>query len=163
MTEPDHAIQVSFILNSEETIYTGHPLKRLLDVLREDFGLTGVKEGCAEGECGACVVLMDQKLVNSCLIPIFKVENTEVLTIEGFKHSPRFDVLKSAFEQEGAVQCGFCTPGMIMASEALLTAHPHPTRAEIIRYMSGNLCRCTGYEMIIKAVQTASERGNGLW
>ena len=163
MTNHENSVEVSFVLNSEETTYIGHPHKRLLDVLREDFGLTGVKEGCAEGECGACVVIVNYKLVNACLIPIFTVENAHILTIEGFKHTARFEVLKSAFELEGAVQCGFCTPGMIMASEALLSVHPHPSREEIIRFLSGNLCRCTGYEMIIKAVQTASERGNGLW
>jgi carbon-monoxide dehydrogenase small subunit len=155
--------RIGFTLNSKPVEIDETPLKRLLDVLREDFNLTGPKEGCGEGECGACSVLVDGELVNSCLYPIGMLEGKEVLTIEGFAGTERFNVLKESYEEAGAVQCGFCTPGMIMASEALLREKPHPTEEEIRQGLSGNLCRCTGYGAIIKAVKDASERGNGLW
>lgn len=152
-----------FILNSKPVEIDENPLKRLLDVLRENFSLTGPKEGCGEGECGACSVLIDGELVNSCLYPIGMIDGKEVLTIEGFAGTERYNVLKECYEEAGAVQCGFCTPGMIMASEALLRKNPHPTEEDIRQGLSGNLCRCTGYNSIIKAVKSASERGNGLW
>lgn len=155
--------KICFILNSKTVEVEASPVKRLLDVLREDFKLTGVKEGCSEGECGACAVLIDGDLVNSCLMPLGMVEGREVMTIEGFSGTQRFSVLKECFEEAGAVQCGYCTPGMIMASEALLRKNPSPTEDEIREGISGNLCRCTGYNAIVRAVKLASKRGAHLW
>lgn len=154
---------IRFKLNFEDIEIAINPLKRLLDVLREDMGFTGVKEGCGEGECGACSVIIDGKLINSCMVPIGTVEGKEVLTIEGLQQTERYSVLKDSFEEAGAVQCGFCTPGMIMASEALLSKNPHPSEDEIREGLSGNLCRCTGYNMIIDAIKLAEKRGDGLW
>lgn len=154
---------IKFILNDKEVEIDENPTARLLDILRERFGLLGVKEGCGEGECGACAVLINHKIINSCIVPLGNVIGKEVITIEGFSKTKRYQVLKKAFEDEGAVQCGFCTPGMLIASESLLNLNPHPTEEEIREGLSGNLCRCTGYNMIIKAVQRAVERGDGLW
>lgn len=154
---------IRFKLNFEDREIVINPLKRLLDVLREDMGFTGVKEGCGEGECGACSVIIDGKLINSCMVPIGTVEGKEVLTIEGLQQTERYNVLKDSFEEAGAVQCGFCTPGMIMASEALLSKNPHPSEDEIREGLSGNLCRCTGYNMIIDAIKLAEKRGDNLW
>ena len=137
--------------------------RRLLDVLREDLGLTGPKEGCGEGECGACAVLIDDRVVNSCTVPLANCEGKNIVTIEGYSDTSKYTVLKNAFEDEGAVQCGFCTPGMIIASESLLKKNPHPNEEEIKIGLSGNICRCTGYNMIIKAVKKASKDGDGKW
>ena len=156
-------IDINFMLNEEFVHLKVNPLKRLLDILREDFGLTGTKEGCGEGECGACSVLMDKKLVNSCLIPAALLEGASVTTIEGFRRTERFNILKKCFEKAGSVQCGFCTPGMLLAAEALLSSIPDPTEEEIRYGLSGNLCRCTGYSMIIEAIKLAAEEGDGLW
>lgn len=155
--------KISFVLNGREVTIIADPLKRLLDVLREDFALTGPKEGCGEGECGACSVIMDGKLVNSCLIAIGTVEGRKIMTIEGLRETEQFAVLEKAFADAGAVQCGFCTPGMIMAAHALLSENPEPNEDEIREAISGNLCRCTGYSMIINAVRSAAKRGRGLW
>ena len=138
-------------------------MKRLLDVLREDFKLKGVKEGCGVGECGACAVLVDGELVNSCLIPVGAVEGSVVLTIEGFRETGRYRVIEEALSEAGSIQCGFCTPGFIMAAEALLRRKPHPTKEEIREAISGNLCRCTGYHMIVDGIIEASKKGKGLW
>lgn len=154
---------IEFILNGNKVSIEADPLKRLLDVLREDCGLTGPKEGCGEGECGACSVILDGKLVNSCIIPVGTVEGGEILTIEGFRETEQYKVLERAFADAGAVQCGFCTPGMVMAAQALLSANAKPDEGEIREGISGNLCRCTGYNMIVEAVQMASKRGEGLW
>lgn len=155
--------KVSFVLDNKKIVLECNPLKRLIDVLREEFNITGIKKGCGQGECGACSVIINKKLVNSCLVPIGNLENMEVLTIEGLKLTNRFEILRQAFEDAGAVQCGFCTPGMIMATEALLTYNPNPKEEDIRRGISGNLCRCTGYNMIVEAVKLASKRGEGLW
>lgn len=155
--------KICFTLNFENVEVEVNPLKRLLDVMREDFKLIGPKEGCGEGECGACAVLMNEKLVNSCMVPIGTVEGKEIITIEGLQKTKKYKVLKESFEDAGAVQCGFCTPGMIMASEALLRKNPHPTEEQIREGLSGNLCRCTGYNMIVDAVKKAAERGEGIW
>lgn len=154
---------IKFKLNHQMVEIDESLNRRLLDVLRETFHLTGPKEGCGEGECGACAVLLDGELVNSCMVPIGNVIDKHVLTIEGYSLTKRFEQLKDAYSQEGAVQCGFCTPGMMMASEALLRHNPHPTDEEIRDGISGNLCRCTGYNMIIKAIKRASDEGDGLW
>ena len=137
--------------------------KRLLDFLREDMDITGPKEGCGEGECGACAVIIDKELVNSCLVTIGSVQGKEIITVEGIKETKQFDVLEKCFAEAGAVQCGFCTPGMIMAAHALLSKIPKPTEDDVREGISGNLCRCTGYNMIIDAVLMAAERGDGLW
>lgn len=155
--------KIKFNLNGKNVEVSLDPTLRLLDVLRDEFHLMGSKEGCGEGSCGACVVLLDGLSVNSCLCPLANVEGRKVVTIEGFKHTKRYEVLYEAFTDEGGSQCGFCTPGMIIASESLLNVNPHPTEDEIRIALSGNLCRCTGYKAIILAVQTASKKGEGLW
>ncbi|MDD3122378.1 MAG: (2Fe-2S)-binding protein [Candidatus Izemoplasmatales bacterium] len=154
---------IKFILNGKKVTYVGNPGLRLLDVLRNEYHLTGVKEGCGEGECGACSVLLNHKIVNSCSVPLANVDGLEVITIEGFSETKRYSVIKDSFEQTGGVQCGFCTPGMIIASESLLNENPTPSDEEIKIGLSGNLCRCTGYQMIIEAIQKASKDGDGLW
>ncbi|MCX5775298.1 MAG: (2Fe-2S)-binding protein [Firmicutes bacterium] len=154
---------IKFKLNNEEVSVELNPSSRLLDVLREHFHLTGPKEGCGEGECGACSVLVNGKLVNSCCFPLANVQGKEVMTIEGFSKTPRYRVLVDAFAHEGGSQCGICTPGMLIAAESLLSKNNHPTDEEIRIGISGNLCRCTGYNMIIKAIQRAVRQGGGLW
>ncbi|MFH1620052.1 MAG: (2Fe-2S)-binding protein [bacterium] len=129
--------------------------KTLLEFLRNDLRLTGTKEGCGEGECGTCVVLVDGKAVNSCLFMAVQACGREILTIEGLRKKGRLHPLQKAFADEGGVQCGFCTPGMIMSAEALLRKNPAATREEIATGLSGNICRCTGYEKIFKAVEKA--------
>lgn len=155
--------EIKITINNIDLSLKINPLKRLIDVLREDLNYTASKEGCGEGECGACSVIIDGELVNACLVPIGKVEGRNILTLEGLKKSKKFDILESAFIESGAVQCGFCIPGMIMATEALLSKNANPTEEEIRRGLSGNLCRCTGYKMIIEAVKLASVRGEGVW
>ncbi len=154
---------VEFTLNGRKISSQMSPDSRLLDVLRGEFGLTGPKEGCGEGECGACSVLVNGKLMNSCITPLANVKGKTVVTLEGFRDSEEYKLLEKCFAEAGAVQCGFCIPGMIMASEALLLRVPHPTEEDIREGLSGNLCRCTGYNMIINAVQMAAEKGAGLW
>jgi len=136
---------------------------RLIDVLRDEFQLTGAKEGCGEGECGACTVLIGGKLVNSCLVLVGTLEGSEILTIEGYSKTDRYKCLSESYAKAGAVQCGFCTPGMMMASEALLLENAHPNEREIRASISGNLCRCTGYNMIVDAIKIAADEGDGLW
>ncbi len=131
---------------------------RLLDLIREGFHLTGTKEGCGEGECGVCSVLLDGKLVNACMIMAFQAEDAEVITIEGIGENEKLDPIQQAFIDTGAVQCGFCTPGMVLSAKALLMKNPTPSKQEIRRGISGNLCRCTGYEKIVEAVALASKR-----
>lgn len=154
---------VSFLLNGKSVTSASDPATRMLDVLRDEFFLTGVKCGCGEGECGACSVLLDGLLINACLLPLGHVEAKHIITIEGFRDTPRFEVLSHAFDVCGAIQCGFCTPGMILAAEALLSSCAHPTAAQIREALSGNFCRCTGYAMIVEAVRYAAEKGEGLW
>ena len=155
--------KIKFNLNNKEIKVDIDPSRRLIDFLREDMHLTGTKEGCGEGSCGACLVLLDGYSVNSCLIPMANVVNHSIITIEEFKKSERFNVLYTSFSEEGGSQCGFCTPGMIIAAESLLAHNPHPTEAEIRKAMSGNLCRCTGYQAIVNAVKLASEIGDKVW
>ena len=150
-------------INNAEYLFDCDPTERLVDILRKKLNFTGVKEGCGEGECGACSVIIDGRLSNSCLVAIGSVDGSCVTTIEGLRNTKRFEVLDKAFADAGAVQCGFCTPGMIMAAEALLEKNPHPTEADVRLAISGNICRCTGYNMIIDAVLSAAERGAGFW
>ena len=131
--------------------------RRLIDVLREDLALTGTKEGCGSGECGACTILLNGQPVNSCLIWACQVQDAEIVTIEGITPEEGLHPVQEAFVQEGAVQCGFCTPGMIMSAVALLSENPDPSKEEIKRALSGNLCRCTGYVKIFHAVKKAAE------
>jgi len=134
------------------------PDRMLLDFLREDLGLTGTKKGCEEGECGACTILMDGKAVLSCLIPAVKADGAEILTVEGMAEGEKLHPIQQAFWEEGAVQCGYCTPGMLLSAKALLDENSEPAVEEVKEAISGNLCRCTGYGRIIRAIQVASEK-----
>jgi carbon-monoxide dehydrogenase small subunit len=154
---------IKFTLNGTEVVYLGSATDRLLEVLRDTYRTTSVKCGCKEGECGACSVLIDGILCNSCCVAMGAVEGCSVVTLEGFRETERFAVLDRAFGEVSAVQCGFCIPGMVLAAEALLSKNPHPTDDEIREGLSGNLCRCTGYNAIINAVSIAAKEGNGLW
>lgn len=133
------------------------PQKPLCDVIREDLGLTGLKPGCREGECGACTIIMDGKTVNSCLVPALAAENKEIITIEGLDSFPESKIIRRKFMEAGAVQCGYCIPGMVMSSYALLKENANPDEGEIREGLSGNLCRCTGYKKIIQAVRASAE------
>lgn len=155
--------EIKFTLNGQPAVYEGSATDRLLDVLRNTFNTTSVKCGCKEGECGACSVLMDGTLVNSCCVAMGAVDGASIVTLEGFRETERFAVLDKAFAGVSAVQCGFCIPGMVLAAEALLSKTPHPTEDQIREGLSGNLCRCTGYNAIVAAINTAAKEGNGLW
>jgi len=154
---------IKFRLNGREVEVSSHPLARLIDVLRDDLADVSVKEGCGEGECGACSVLKDGQAVNSCILPAGQAEGTDIVTMAGLRETDRGKTLVQAFAKEGAVQCGFCIPGMVIAAEALLSANPLPSEREIREGISGNLCRCTGYDLIVRAVSTAAREGRGLW
>ena len=133
------------------------PWRNLLDVLRYDLGLTGTKEGCGTGSCGACTVLMDGKAVNSCLVFIAEAEGKEITTIEGLSQRDKLHPLQQAFMDEGAVQCGFCTPGVLLTAKAFLDSNPAPTEAQVREAIAGNLCRCTGYVRIIDGIKEAAK------
>ncbi len=142
---------IELSVNGKRTSFVGDPMTRLIDVLREHLGLTGTKEGCGEGECGACSVLLDGEVVCSCLVPVMQAQGREVTTIEGVG-AEALGPLQQAFIDEGAVQCGACTPGMIISAQALLAKHPHPTREQVREHLAGNICRCTGYQAIFRAI-----------
>jgi len=146
-----------FKLNGEWVEVESPPAATLLEVLREKLRLTGVKEGCCRGDCGACTVLLNGRPVHSCLTIMEHVQGAEVLTVEGLARNGALDALQRAFIEVGAVQCGYCTPGMLMAAKALLSVNPNPSREEVVEALRGNLCRCTGYAMLIKAVLRAAE------
>ena len=148
--------QIKLTVNGLEYSVLIKPHWTLLDVLRDEIGLTGTKKGCGRGECGACTVIMNGEAILSCLVLAIQCQGKHILTIEGLAQNGKFDPLQDAFVKHGAIQCGFCTPGMIMASRALLNKIPHPSGEEIKKGLSGNLCRCTGYVKIITAVQKAS-------
>jgi aerobic carbon-monoxide dehydrogenase small subunit len=158
MPEADARVEVNCTVNGTAHKLRVHPLARLLDVLREDLELTGTKEGCGEGECGACSVLVDGELVNSCLVPVLQAEGAEIKTIEGVARGAELHAVQQAFIECGGAQCGICTPGMILAAVSLLANIPQPTDADIRNGLAGNLCRCTGYMKIFDAVVRACER-----
>jgi aerobic carbon-monoxide dehydrogenase small subunit len=148
---------IQFIVNGKPEKLQLFPMARLLDVLREELKLTGTKEGCGEGECGACTVLIDGQIVNSCLVPVAQVEGATITTIEGVAHEKDLHSIQQAFIDHGGAQCGICTPGMVLAAINLLERNPNPNESEIRTGLAGNLCRCTGYmkifESIVKACQ----------
>jgi aerobic carbon-monoxide dehydrogenase small subunit len=156
-------ITIQCTINGREETIAAPPMKRLLDVLREDLHLTGAKEGCGEGECGACAVLIDGDLVNSCLVPALQVEGAKIITIEGLSpkigKDKKLHPIQQCFLAEGGAQCGICTPGMILATHHLLDKYPQPTLLQIQEGLNGNLCRCTGYMRIFSAVQQAALAG----
>jgi len=149
-------IRLRFSVNGEKREVETYPMARLLDVLREDLHLTGIKEGCGEGECGACSVIIDGELANSCLIPALQAGGTSITTIEGLATNERLDRVQAAFLEHGAAQCGICTPGMILAAVNLLERISSPTEEQIREGLAGNLCRCTGYARIVEAVRRAA-------
>ena len=150
-------MKLRFEVNGRKRTAAVPPMKRLLDVLREDLALTGTKEGCGEGECGACAVLLDGELVNSCLVAACQAEGAKVRTVEGLEAADgQLHPIQQAFWERGGAQCGICTPGMLMASAALLAANPRPGESEIREGLAGNLCRCTGYVKIVEAVAAAA-------
>ncbi|WP_425058794.1 Nicotinate dehydrogenase small FeS subunit [Sporomusa carbonis] len=149
-------VEISMQVNGKQYHLTVAPEERLIDVLRQRLRLTGAKEGCGEGECGACTVIMDGKAVNSCMVLAYQARGANILTIEGLAPQGELDVIQQAFVANGAVQCGYCTPGMIMAAKALLMNNPNPSVEEIKTAIAGNLCRCTGYVNIVKAIQAAA-------
>ncbi len=148
-------VEINLKVNGKDYVLEVEEDMRLLDLLREKLGFLGVKEGCSEGECGACTVIMDGQVVNSCLIMAFQAEGSSIVTIEGLEKEGEIHPVQQAFIEVGAVQCGYCTPGMILSAKALLDKNPNPTEEEIREGISGNLCRCTGYNKIIQAVEKA--------
>jgi len=150
-------VTVSFFVNEIPVIIETAPDRRLLDILREDLHLTGTKEGCAEGECGACTVLLDGESVHACLTVAAQLDGHHITTIEGLAEMGMLDILQQAFVEEIAIQCGYCTPGMIMSATALLMKNPHPTDEEVRVALSGNICRCSGYVQIVRAVKRAAK------
>jgi carbon-monoxide dehydrogenase small subunit len=152
-------IRVQFKVNGEQVDLSVKPYETLLETLRNRLELTGTKEGCGLGSCGACTVLLDGIPVRSCLLLTAEVNGREVTTIEGLKQGDKLHPLQEAFINHGAVQCGFCTPGMILTAKALLDRNPKPTRSEVIRAISSNICRCTGYKKIIEAIESVVQKG----
>jgi len=148
---------IRFRLNGREVSVSAHPLARLIDALREELGDASVKEGCGEGECGACTVLRDGKAVSACLLTVAQAEGCDIVTMAGLRETPRGRLLVEVFAREGAVQCGFCIPGMVMAARALLDENPSPDLAQVKVGLGGNLCRCTGYAKIFRAVLAAAQ------
>src|SRR6266478_3568086 len=155
MPEAVRKILVQCVVNGRAATFEAYPMARLLDVLREQAGLTGTKEGCGEGECGACAVELDGALVNSCLVPALQAGGAKIRTIEGVATGERLHAVQQAFLTHGGAQCGICTPGMILAAVNLLERNPHPGEAEIREGLAGNLCRCTGYTKIFESVVAA--------
>lgn len=150
---------VTFTINGKEVSVDAAPGEMLVDVLRDKLGLTGTKVGCREGECGVCSIILNGKLIASCLVPVMKADRGTILTIEGLEQNGEMHRIQKKFIEDGAIQCGFCTPAMVLAGKALLDENPHPTREEIQLAISGILCRCTGYQKIIKAIDSASQAG----
>src|SRR5215471_4072036 len=161
MREAAHKVRVECEINGKKTILKAYPMARLLDVLREEIGLTGTKEGCGEGECGACAILLNGAIVNSCLVPAIDADGADIRTIEGIANGEELNAVQAAFLECGGAQCGICTPGMVIAAVSLLERHPHPTEDQIREGLAGNLCRCTGYQRIFAAVVRACESVSG--
>ena len=151
-------VLIELKVNGESYQVSIEPWRTLLEVLRETLNLTGTKEGCSRGDCGACTVLLDGKPANSCLLLAIEAQGKDILTIEGLAQGSQLHPLQEAFIDHGAIQCGFCTPGMILSGKALLDKNPQPSEVEVRQAISGNLCRCTGYTKIIEAILTASKR-----
>ena len=151
-------VEITFSVNNESKTLKVYPMERLLDVLREQLKLTGTKEGCGEGECGACSVMIDGQIVNSCLVPVAQVEGAKVRTIEGVATGDQLHAVQQAFIECGGAQCGICTPGMVMAAVSLLEKYPQPSEADIRNGLAGNLCRCTGYMKIFESVVRAYKK-----
>jgi carbon-monoxide dehydrogenase small subunit len=149
---------IEFKVNGESRKLEVFPMSRLLDVLREDLRLTGTKEGCGEGECGACTVILNGKIINSCLVPVAQVAGAEITTIEGVADGDQLHAVQQSFIEHGGAQCGICTPGMILAAVDLLERNPQPTEADIRNGLAGNLCRCTGYMKIFESVVRACQK-----
>lgn len=160
MTTATTQMDLHLNVNGKTTSVRTYPMERLLDVLRNQLGLTGTKEGCGEGECGSCSVLMNGELVNSCLVPILQTRGADIVTIEGLAEGHKLHALQQAFLECGGAQCGICTPGMILAAWHLLQKKPQPTFNDIREGLSGNLCRCTGYTQILEAVAQAARSGS---
>ena len=158
MNPSDNIVEISCEVNGEAHALKVYPLSRLLDVLREQLHLTGTKEGCGEGECGACSVFLNGELVNSCLVPAAQVAGTTIKTIESVASGSDLDAVQQAFVEFGGAQCGICTPGMVLAAVDLLARNPHPTEQEIRTGLAGNLCRCTGYMKIFESVVRACQK-----
>ena len=154
-------MRLNFVLNGEQKTMEVPGEKRLLDFIREDLHLTGTKEGCGEGECGACTVVLNGQAIHSCLAVAGQLEDRELLTIEGLEMNGELDAIQKAFIKKSAVQCGFCTSGMVMSAKALLLHNPNPTQEEIKRAIAGNICRCSGYREIREAIHEAAASGNG--
>ena len=159
---PAQKIIVTCTVNGERRVFNTFPMARLIDILREDASLTGTKEGCGEGECGACPILFNDDLVNSCLIPAAHAEGARITTIEGVARGDQLAAIQEAFLEYGGAQCGICTPGMILAAIYLLRKSPNPTEAEIRVGLAGNLCRCTGYSKIFDSVLAACRKSGVL-
>ena len=161
MSQATDKIHIDCTVNGESRTLESHPMERLLDVLREQLQLTGTKEGCGEGECGACSVLLDGRIVNSCLVPVAQVAGASIKTIEGVASGEQLHAVQQAFIDCGGAQCGICTPGMVMAAVDLLERNPNPSEADIRNGLAGNLCRCTGYmkifESVVRACRSTSE------
>jgi carbon-monoxide dehydrogenase small subunit len=151
-------IKIEFSVNGQTQSVEAHPMERLLDVLREQLHLTGTKEGCGEGECGACTVTIDGRIVNSCLVPVVQVAGASIKTIEGVASADQLHKVQQAFIDCGGAQCGICTPGMVMAAVDLLERNPDPSAADIRTGLAGNLCRCTGYMKIFDSVVRACQK-----
>lgn len=149
--------QIKLTVNGKQFELNIQPWRTLLEVLREELRLTGVKEGCGIGDCGACTVIMDGKTVNSCLVLAAEVDGKEITTIEGLSNGDKLHPIQEAFIERGGLQCGFCTPGMILSAKALLDENPNPTEDEIKRGIAGNFCRCTGYSSIIESIKAAAQ------
>ncbi len=155
MAEGANKVEIACTVNGVKRKIRAYPMARLLDVLREELQLTGTKEGCGEGECGACSVFLDGEIVNSCLVPVLQVEGSQITTIEGLANGDQLHAVQEAFISCGGAQCGICTPGMVLAAVNLLERAPHPSEAQIRASLAGNLCRCTGYMKIFDAVVRA--------
>ena len=154
-------IEITFTLNGKPHSLHVQPWRTLLEVIREDLNLTGTKEGCGQGECGSCTVIMGGKTVNSCLVPALEADNQEIITIEGLADGDDLHPIQEAFVSHSGMQCGFCTPGMIMSAKALLDNTPNPSEEEIREGIAGNFCRCTGYTKIIESISAAAESMKG--